>query len=142
GMKRALFKIGKLAEIRSSTEDELFTVRIDVPRWEQQDEWDFPLFPNDPTGTPGTIIDITNLNPGVGEAFGDDVFINRLRKSVARDYSIFLQSGFDVAVNGESVDPVSFAVKEGSGFQPGRVHYEEDGVSVEVVAGMAAPPPD
>jgi hypothetical protein len=142
GMKRALFKIGKFAEIRSSTEDEAFVVLIDVPRWEQQDEWDFPLFASATNGNPGTSIEITNLNPGIGEAFGDEVFINRLRKSIARDYSTFLQSGFEVSVNGRSIDPVLFAVKEGSGFQAGRVHYEEDGVSVELVAGMAAPPPD
>lgn len=142
GMKRALFKIGKFAEIRSSTEAEAFAVVIDVPRWEQQEEWDFPLFPGSATANPGTVIDITNLNPGIGEAFGDEVFINRLRKSIARDYSIFLQNGFEVAVNGQSINPVSFAVREGAGFQPGRIHYQEDGVSVELVAGMAAPPPD
>jgi hypothetical protein len=142
GMKRALFKIGKRAQIHSSTEEESFNVVIDVPHWEGHDVWNFPLFPGSPSGNPGTVIEIADLNPGIGEALEDPVFVNRLRKSIARDYSIFLQSGFEIKVNGIPIEPIVFAVKEGAGFQPGRLQYREDGISVELIAGMAAPPPD
>ena len=43
GMKRAVFKLGKNIDIDSSTVDEGFTIKIDVPAWEKEAGWNSSL---------------------------------------------------------------------------------------------------
>lgn len=148
GMKRAFFKIGKLIHMHSYTEGEAFETTIDVDAWEKDiANWDFDLYEEDLRDIPGTEIVINKLNEGVGEEFADQVFINRIVETIARDYSFFLQDGFEVQVNQTPVVPYQFKLREGKGFEPLSISYTENGtggapVQVKIMAGMAAPPPD
>src|SRR5690606_39260576 len=81
GLKRAIFKIGRSVEIRSSTTEASFEMRILVDEWVDADAWTFPLNVDDPLLTAGTEIRIGNLNPGVGSEFSDPTFVNRLTRS-------------------------------------------------------------
>lgn len=148
GMKRALFKIGRSITVLSSTDRESFTVVIDVEQWERTLEWEFELEPGDPWDSPGTTINVTDLNPGASLDFADVAFANQLRSIISRDYSVFIQRGLLVEVNAERVPALEFSLRHGPDFEPAKIVYvdrrEEDGadVVVELTAGMAAPPPD
>lgn len=143
GMKRAMFKIGSQISVRSSTRDNAFEVEIDVDEWERDsDEWKFELDLKEVWEEPGTKIIITDLNSTVGDRFTDTAFLAELRRTIARDYAEFLQRGLLVRVNGVAVTPWNLSLREGGDFKPARVHYEDDGVMVEIIAGMAAPPPE
>lgn len=142
GMKRAMFKIGKDIYIESSTTEQAFYVSIDVDDWLASSEWDFDLEREDTYETAGTTIEISELHDEVKAEFADSVFINKLRGSIARDYSIFLQNGFRVEVNGENVAPYEFRLLESEQFAPVKREYSDDSIQVQVTAGMAGLPND
>ena len=143
GMKRALFKIGKVIVVNSYTAQEAFSVQIDVVDWAKKGDWDFDYDDLAKQDRVGTIITIDDLNDGVSEEFELETFINSLIREIARDYSIFLQNGFSVNVNGTKVNPFVFELGEGEHFKPIRIKYADElGVDVEIFAGLAGSPPD
>ena len=143
GMKRAILKIGKIIEIHSSTDKEAFRCKIDVDDWLGHDDWEFDIDDADQIKGTGTVIQIENLYNGIAQEFADTSFVNRLTRIIARDYSRFIEKGFKISINGEAISGHQYAVKTGAEFQPFRKTYEdEDGVRVDILAGMAAPPPD
>ena len=143
GMKRAILKIGKNIEIHSSTDQEAFRCMIDVNDWLRHDRWEFDMYDDAQIEGTGTVIRIENLYNGIAQEFADTTFVNRLTRIVARDYSRFIEKGFNISINGKEVKGHQYAVKADEEFQPFRKTYEdEDGIQVDILAGMVAPPPD
>lgn len=154
GMKRAIFKMGNAISIRSSTAKDSFCTDIDVDAWLSKpplkgadgtlhEDWDFDLDEAPPLAHPGTQISITELHPEVSRQFADPTFRNGLIRIVSRDYAQFITKGFSITINGTSVAGFRFAVRESEEIKPLRTQYvDETGVRVEIIAGMAAPPPD
>ena len=89
----------------------------------------------------GTRIRISNINKGIAEEFGDTTFHNDLSRIVARDYTMFLNKGIAISINGKPVNSYPFALKESTEFKSYRASHDDDQVAVEIIAGMAAPPP-
>lgn len=151
GMKRAIFKIGRQIVVRSSTDTEAFEVPIDVEEWASRppvktdagefEDWDFELNRIDVT-SPGTAIKITELNPDMATQLADPTFTNDLVKTIARDYSLFLQQGMSIRVNKSDVKPYPYALLEGDEFAPINTKYVDEGVTVEIIAGTSKVPPD
>lgn len=154
GMKRAIFKMGNAISIRSSTVHDSFRTDIDVDAWLAKpplksadgalyEDWDFDLDQAPPLAHPGTQISIKALYAEVSRQFADPAFRNGLVRIVSRDYAQFIAKGFAITINGVRVSGFSFAVREGEEIKPLRTQYvDETGVRVEIIAGMAAPPPD
>lgn len=142
GMKRALFKIGRQIAVRSSTGTESFVVPIDVEKWASVEKWDFEMKASPPFPEPGTSLEIHELNDGVGEEFGDEVFVSRLISTIGRDYSLILRAGFAVFVNDFPVVPFEFGWLVSEDFAPARQVFESSGVQVEITAGSCQVPPD
>lgn len=143
GMKRAIFKIGRKADVISDA-DSCFSVSVDVEEWGKKDEsdWDFDYEDCDTTGEKGTRITISNLNPGIDTAFGDPVFRNELLKLIARDYAFFIDKGFSIAVCGHTVPSYKYQMKSSGEIAPAFDAYQDDGVSVRIVAGLVDDLPD
>jgi hypothetical protein len=147
GMKRALFKMGKVIDVSTSTGAVSYTVAIDVDDWRGQaeDDWDFPLRnvreggSEDPVGTR---ITVTKLHDWIAKEFETPVFNNTLIRSIQRDYAFILDRGFRITVNGVQVDGKMPTLRVGSDIAPVKLEYADDGVQVEIVAGLAAPPPE
>jgi len=126
GMKRAMFKIGKIISIDSSTKEDGFSVDINVNTWEGQEEgkWHFDLVKHDPTLVAGTKITITDPTPEATVELGDSDFVSNLIEEIKRDYSLILKKGFKITVNNVSVQPMEFYVLEGNDFAP--VYFEKN----------------
>ena len=139
GMKRAVFKIGKMIEIGSSTEEEAFLCTIPVDEWLEKKPWEFDMT-DAPVKGSGTVIRIRDLYQGISQEFADPAFVNGLVRIVARDYARFIGKGFNVAINGGTVKGDRYDVRVSEEFQPYRHTYKDDGVQVDILAGMAAPP--
>ena len=118
GMKRAIFKIGRKIEIATSTKDISYKVPIDVLKWLRDKEWDFDIEPSDKSETLGTKILITELRPQIRDELALETFESWLARIIARDYSFFLQKGFQVIVNDNSVTPFKFTLLESDQFSP------------------------
>ena len=149
GMKRAIFKIGKSASVRSVTSDNSFVVTI-PKEWEADSEWKFPIemVNRNADAINGTSIKIENINDAIAKQWSEEghleSYISELIGHIKKSYSLIIERGFKVEVNGQIIngEPVSFVWSEDDkGIKPYIYRYEKDGVSVKVAVGFYAPPP-
>ena len=141
GMKRAIFKLGKLIEVRSHpTGEQAFRVPIDVDDWlsRSNNDWDFDIESDDPLPSPGVSISVGQLHPDVADQFGAPEFEKRLRRILGRDYLIPLMRGLTITVNGNRVESWEIELVHGAGFQPMRQSFSDGAVEVEIIAGVLA----
>ena len=153
GMKRAIFKIGKSAKVITRNNDSLYQVTVPLDWASKENEWDFPIdeLENDsilPNG--GTKIEITSINSGIVEIWGNDdkrnAFVNTLIKYIQQSYSFIIQKGFKIEINGEAVTPLPIQLlvsdnEAGEGIKPFLYKQSFDDVSVSLAIGFYAPPP-
>lgn len=148
GMKRAIFKIGRNISIRSTYRSEgvpaSFEVPIHVPTWltDNNTPWDFPIVAAEDLPAPGVRIEVTDLAQETAARFRAPTFTASLRQVLGRDYMLPLMHGLKISVNGSPVAGRAPVMREGDDFAPMRDTYQDGGVTVEVLAGMAFPPPD
>jgi HSP90 family molecular chaperone len=144
GMKRAIFKIGREIQISSSTDRDAFNMPINVDEWERDKskEWKFKMDLVEPSKPAGTKVKATVLTAEASIQFADTVFLTDLRNCIARDYSFFLQRGLEIVLNREPVRPYEFCLRESEYFKPLKIRYDDEGVTVEITAGLAGIPPD
>ena len=153
GMKRAVFKLGRDVLIRSQyTENSgstlSFAVPINVPEWLKikGSSWDFDIVEDDNRETNGVEIIVKDLTLAAKTAFENPAFIENLRRMISRDYSLYLSRGMNIEVNGEPVIEVRVELAMSDDYSPMRISYKDlqngESVSVEMLGGMAAPPPD
>lgn len=153
GMKRAVFKLGAEIRVRSTFEEKdgtqlAFAVPIDVTNWLRDDAppWDFDIVDDEPLAENGVEIVVVNLTSGSASSFGSPAFLQNLRRTIARDYSLHLQRGLQVTLNGAPVAGWAIELRQSDDFIPMRIDYQDevdgDSVSIEIIGGMAAPPPE
>ena len=111
GMKRAIFKIGKRAVVRSENAGKAFKVEIE-PAWLDRDDWNLTLEDAKPQGQDGTTIEITELYEPIRRDFstGHSPFLGNLYGAIAENYSIIIGKGLSVSLNGEEVNRVEFNI--------------------------------
>ena len=136
GMKRAIFKIGRVASVKSQTSSDCFEVSIDVDDWEKSDDWDFDYQYVDRINGAGTRISIRNLLSSVAQDFGDPGFKTNLIKWIARDYSFFIARGLKISVNGTAVPSYGYDLRKSTNITPASMTYKDGGVTVRIVAGL------
>ncbi len=152
GMKRAVFKLGSTIQIKSTyrietrgkSKNESFRVPIDVPKWLTAKTWDFDLEADPGLSTPGLEISVSRLSESTSRAFGNPEFLRELRRIIGRDYALHLHRGLQIVLNGEAIKGWEIELRQSKSFVPLRDAYKDaaTGVGVEIVAGMAAPPPE
>lgn len=142
GMKRAIFKMGKDALVRTRHGDDTFEVPI-TSEWLEAKNWD-PLPINEPTNAnealpqPGTRIIVKNLYEGVARHFENDAFENKVRTAISEHFTMFLQWGLKVELNDRPVEPVRVEVlvsEREDGPAPFVFRKTIDGVLVSITVG-------
>ena len=153
GMKRAIFKLGSNIRIRSTfgpTDGmkESFAVPINVDEWltSNAPPWDFDIVNDVALLESGVRIDINALTDEASGLFGSPRFCEELRRTIGRDYSLHLDRGLRISLNGRVISGWQIEVRQSDEFVPMRVNYLDNAgeaeVNVEIIGGMAAPPPD
>lgn len=153
GMKRAIFKIGRSANVITRNNDQVYQVII-PPDWADSDEtWDFPI--KDVNNSPilpdgGTKVEISDINLEIGEDWRTEdkreEFVERLIKVIQQSYSFIIQKGFEITINSVIIKPLPINLlmdeKEGGiGIKPFLYNQKFDDVSVSLAVGFYAPPP-
>ena len=150
GMKRAIFKIGRAATVFTQNAGERYAVKIPI-EWVDTGDWDFPIEENpqdNPLTSDGTMVRITALNQGIAELWGTDgnisAFVEALKKAIQESYSLIIQKGFTIKINGQVVtaNPVELLAQKDSekqGIRPYIYTGQYDDVSVKVAIGFYAP---
>ena len=127
---------------------EAFAVPILVDQWMKNDNppWDFDIDEDHELDDDGVEIVVESLKEGTKAEFGNPAFIRNLRRTIARDYSLHLNRGLQIAIGDQAVKGLPIKLRQGGEFAPVRVEYKdqagEDEVMVEIIGGMAAPPPE
>jgi hypothetical protein len=128
---------------------ESFLVPINVIKWLADDtsaHWDFDIEDAEPLPSAGVEILVKDLTEETVASFGDPAFMQNLRRTIARDYALHLHRGLAILLNGQKISGWQIEMRASGDFAPTRVQYQDevDGgpVNVEIVAGMAAPPPE
>lgn len=143
GMKRAIFKMGREALVRTRYEEDTFEVPI-TSAWLDAKNWD-PLPINEPTeaseklAEPGTTIQVFELYEGVSRHFANEAFENEVRTAIAEHFTVFLQRGLKVELNGKPVAPVYVEVlvsQREDGPAPFVFQKTIDGVLVSITVGL------
>ncbi|MDR3410474.1 MAG: ATP-binding protein [Formivibrio sp.] len=143
GMKRAIFKMGREALVRTRFGDDTFEVPI-TSSWLDAKGWD-PLPINEPTvsaeqlAEPGTTINVKELYEGVARHFGNGSFENDVRTAISEHFTMFLQQGLQVELNGTPVVPVHVEVlvsNRDDGPAPFVFQKTIEGVLVSITVGL------
>lgn len=142
GMKRAIFKMGRFANVVSETEGACFNVSVDVDVWTGKSSWDFEYEDTQRKGVNGTRIKISKIYPSIDSTFSDSTFQNQLIKRIAQDYAFFIDKELLVEVCGKPVPKFKYQLKESNELSPAIMQYEDDGVEVRIVAGLVDALPD
>ncbi len=153
GMKRAVFKIGREIRIRSTvTEDNgstlAFAVPISVNNWLKSNNppWDFDIVDDEKLDKHGVEIVVEDLTLAARISLNNPAFIENLRRMITRDYMIYLNRGLNITVCGQEITSMPIKLARSDDFAPLRDNYREqqngEFVSVEIIGGMAAAPPD
>lgn len=142
GMKRAIFKMGKDALVRTRHGDDTFEVPI-TSEWLEAKNWD-PLPINEPTEAseklpqPGTTIIVKDLYEGVARHLENEAFENKVRTAISEHFTMFLQWGLKVELNDKPVEPVRVEVlvsEREDGPAPFVFRKTIDGVLVSITVG-------
>lgn len=152
GMKRAIFKIGREAQVISKCNGEQFSVKIPY-EWTKAKSWNLNLDDMDAVPTEildgGVIVSIGHLNPSIAAMWSDDErrasFIDDLCRSIQRSYSFIIEKGFRITVNGQNI--VSLPVKllvadaqnKNGAISPYIYKDNIDGVEIDLIVGFYTP---
>jgi hypothetical protein len=153
GMKRAIFKLGTGIRVQSTYaasdgNRESFAVPIDVGAWLMSNDppWDFDIVPTEHLAENGLRIAVDVLNSEASGLFGSQAFCLDLRRAIARDYSLHLDRGLRISLNGAVISGWQIELRQSEEFVPMRFAYHDStngsDVAVEIIGGMAAAPPD
>lgn len=139
GMKRAIFKMGRNALVKTLHNGDSYQVPI-TSEWLDSKDWDpLPIDESNDQQVPGTIIFVNDLYPGVSRHFSNDGFINDLNTSIGEHFTSFLQKGLEINVNDKLVKPVHVEVLVSSNEKdPAPYIYQKmiDDVVVSITVGL------
>ena len=147
GMKRALFKFGRLFEVSSTTIDQHWLMRVNVDVWEDENSpWTFSFDTIDDNGknSPddcGTSIRVTNLVPETAERFGDPLFQNKVANLIRSHQRQFISCGLSVQFNGTYLTNTNLDLLSGGTYQPAVEEFTLDPdtdspIHVRLVVGL------
>lgn len=149
GMKRAIFKMGRNALIWTQNGNDTYEIPISTEWMNNEELWDLSVnegYPNRKGG--GTIITVKDLNPEISEHFSAESFQDQLFDKIQSHYSIIIQKGLHIEINGTEVKPktieIRFAKKDdsdGTVVRPYIFKGKEDDVEVFLAIGLREPIP-
>ncbi len=139
GMKRAIFKLGKLFKVESITQNSKFVVEQDVQKWaEEVDNWDFHFSGREDQYSPneeeniGTTITVNNLYPGVADEFSLENYQIRLRNELTSDHQISINKGLKIALNQTLLKPSPIKLVISSNIQPAYKEFSREGGALKI----------
>lgn len=107
GMKRTIFKLGKICDIVSQSKSSKFYLKLDIDQWKvDPDDWTLELntemlSPPLSLAETYTNIKITNLNKEVSDSFKIQNFINELKLETEEAHAYSLAKGLNISINGD-----------------------------------------
>jgi hypothetical protein len=108
GMKRALFKLGKVFTVESTTESSYFKIHQNVDDWKKTKEWKFHFdqLKEDqtyPVTKQGTSVMVEDLHSGIQADFALENFSSRLIDEISARHAESMARGLEIKVGGKAL---------------------------------------
>jgi hypothetical protein len=152
GMKRAIFKMGRHFNVKSTTARSHFEIDEDVDEWKQIEKWDFRFkvlgegVKQPDKAIRGTIIKVTKLLSSVADDLTSDLFLRSLMSELADAHEIAIGKGLDIKINGTAVPHKAPKLYSSAKIHPARLITKkiEGGAKIDIVlyAGISESNPD
>ncbi|HEY3963698.1 MAG TPA: ATP-binding protein [Planctomycetaceae bacterium] len=139
GMKRAMFKIGDVIDVKSNTTEDDFRMTVNVKNWRKDPaKWEFEFTETNKRKhkAGGTTLEITALHSPVSKYFSAQSFQNELRDRIATTYALFIKGGVEIELNGKLIEADLPTLGETKGLKSVRHETEYDGVDILITAGI------
>lgn len=154
GMKRALFKIGKKFVVESKSENDHFSITVDVDSWKKQtkeivldnkekqtiEDWNFKsekVSNNSNLSEKGTYIRVSNLTSDVIDLFEKNDFLYNLRDDIERLLNFSLQKNIKINLNNQELSCKGLDLfYSQTGSKPYYNVGEILGVNYKIIAGL------
>lgn len=130
GMKRAIIKIGKKAEIVSINNDRNFKVSFDLSIWRDGYKWTIEKINNRKKYLKGLIITIWNLNDELRKNNDVDNVCWKLKDAISRRYKEYIKMGVKIILNEEEIEYYKINFKDGNDAESPT--YSEDNVDIKI----------
>jgi histidine kinase/DNA gyrase B/HSP90-like ATPase len=146
GMKRALFKIGEVFKITSTTTNSRFVVDIDVNKWKNKKSWDFEFIhfaenSRFEQSTCGTDIVVSRLHNEVAREFALENFRTRLQMEIEDAHRNNIAKGIVIKLNRAKLKHKPTVIKYGATIQPAYKKLEKKPkdkkpITIKIYAGL------
>lgn len=145
GMKRAVFKLGRQFQVRSTSARNSFDINVNVVQWQSNDSepWTFPMLVEEYVEDTleeqrGTTVTVSDLYEGVKSRFELPLFASSLEHEIAARHQIYLERGLNIKINGSSVaaSAPQFAYTADRTLRPAYEDLCYNGVAVRLFAGI------
>lgn len=141
GTKRALFKLGRNINLKSSDGEIYYKIEISEKWFEEKEEnWKISLYKRNGNGEKFNEINIKKLYPEVEGEFRSPEFVNNFRNKLSNVYIYFLQMyDLDIWVNKEKILPIKYFFLYNKGliepyFYSG--YTEDKRVKITIIVGI------
>ena len=141
GMKRALFKIGRMIQIQSSALGSGFRMIFNVNDWlrETKGPWRIPLEETkgtDQKAKAGTKIVITEIRKEVAILVQNPVFHNKLFSAIQKAYPFYLDRHALVTLNGIHVSGEDLSFGKSDRITPSVDTWQDGSVKASLICGL------
>lgn len=137
GLNRALFRLGKVAELKTETDTERAEVTLDKEKYLDARTWMLPGEQVATTGKVGTTIEIRELSTETSRNFGDDRWIAALQHEVGRRYGRFVQKKLSLWIGDKKITNEEIPIREDGTYEVREKFIRtEDGVVIHIRYGQ------
>ncbi|HKP36379.1 MAG TPA: ATP-binding protein [Pyrinomonadaceae bacterium] len=148
GMKRAIFKLGRVFYVESRTKNSYFIVKENVDDWKTRKDadgnelWNFRFTPPVVEGDPqppnerrGTTIKVTKLLSAVATEMNTDAFLTDLSSELSAAHELSMSKGLEIRLNGHLVAYEPSKLYKSTRIQPAkkRLSKTHDKSKIEIV---------
>src|SRR4030042_6125727 len=144
GMKRALFRIGKVFNVGSISNNSSFNMEVKVDEWKRDPEnWTFSFQnyeedrPEHPEEARGTIVTVTNLFPDVRDTFGRKLEITKLLEELQREHLYSIAQGLQITINNTLLEAPELSLLASKDFKTAYWESDDGLVKVQMYAGIS-----
>lgn len=140
GMKRALFKIGKIIKLETDDGETHSIINIDIDKWKANDLWEMDFDYEDSIlngNLPYTSIKVVTLYPEVSKQFALETFITDIKDKIHIVYTKFISKGIGISVNNKNLEPFALEVRFDEDYQPAKFTEIYNDINIDIICGVS-----
>ena len=124
GMKRAIFKLGREAQITTRNGKKEFMIDISEEWIDEEEFKDLNVKQHETSKEDGTTIIVTKLNDDIKKQFSEGLedFKSRLSSKISTNFAYIIEKGFKIKIGDDIVKPKTTIIKF--------FYQEKDGISI------------